>query len=363
MILNYLTLLVALAISSVAGYYSIVGLTAIFAGAFWPIVVMGGVLELGKLTTTVWLRKNWAITSLWLRTYLGLSVFVLMLITSMGIFGYLSKAHLDQNIPTGDVAAQVSLLDEKIKTERDNVDAAKRALTQMDAQVDQMLGRTDSDKGAERAVQIRRNQAKERAALQKDISDAQAKIAKLNEERAPIASQLRKVEAEVGPIKYIAALIYGDTADQNTLEAAVRWVIILLVVVFDPLAISLVVAVNHGIEHERKRKQEEAEAEKAKEDEDSEPQKKSAEFTKPEVTLAQTPEQISLFPNQSNLDSTLSSQKSSTVTELLKSKSLVQNALLKLKKKSLEKYQGLSASSKLQVQNALLKLKSLVQKK
>ena len=358
-----MTLLVALAISTVAGYYSIVGLTAIFAGAFWPVVVMGGVLELGKLMTTVWLRKNWAITSYWLRAYLGISVVVLMLITSMGIFGYLSKAHLDQSVPTGDVAAQVALLDEKIKTERDNVDAAKRALTQMDAQVDQMLGRTDSDKGAERAVQIRRNQAKERAALQKEIGDAQTKIAKLNEERAPIASQLRKVEAEVGPIKYIAALIYGDNPDDNLLERAVRWMIILLVAVFDPLAISLVVAVNHGIEHERKRKREEAEAEKAKEDEDSEPQKKSAEFTKPEVTLARKPEQMTLFPNQNNLDSTLYTQKSSTETELLKSKSPVQNALLKLKKKSLEKYQDLSASSKLQAQNALLKLKSLVQKK
>ncbi len=358
-----MTLLVALAISTVAGYYSIVGLTAIFAGAFWPVVVMGGVLELGKLMTTVWLRKNWAITSYWLRAYLGISVVVLMLITSMGIFGYLSKAHLDQSVPTGDVAAQVALLDEKIKTERDNVDAAKRALTQMDAQVDQMLGRTDSDKGAERAVQIRRNQAKERAALQKEIGEAQTKIAKLNEERAPIASQLRKVEAEVGPIKYIAALIYGDNPDDNLLERAVRWMIILLVAVFDPLAISLVVAVNHGIEHERKRKREEAEAEKAKEDEDSEPQKKSTEFTKPEVTLAQKPEQMTLFPTQSNLDSTLSTQKSFIATELLKSKSLVQNALLKLKKKSSEKFQDLSALSKSQAQNVWSQLKSLVQKK
>lgn len=362
MILNYLTLLVALAISTVAGYYSIVGLTAIFAGAFWPIVIMGGVLELGKLITTVWLRKNWKITSLWLRTYLTLSVVVLMLITSMGIFGYLSKAHLDQNVPTGDVAAQVALLDEKIKTERDNVDASKRALTQMDAQVDQMLGRTDNDKGAERAVQIRRGQAKERAALQKEIADAQAKIAKLNEERAPVASQLRKVEAEVGPIKYIAALIYGDNPDSNLLERAVRWVIILLVAVFDPLAVSLVVAVNHGIEYERKRKQEEAEAAEADvEPEDTEPQKKSTEFTKPEVTLAQTPEQMTLFTNQSNLTSTSQSPQSSTETE--SSKSLVQNVSLKLKKKLSEKYLDLSASSKLQVQNALLKLKSLVQKK
>lgn len=360
MILNYMTLLVALAISTVAGYYSIVGLTAIFAGAFWPVVIMGGVLELGKLMTTVWLRKNWAITSYWLRAYLGVSVVVLMLITSMGIFGYLSKAHLDQNVPTGDVAAQVALLDEKIKTERDNVDAAKRALTQMDAQVDQMLGRTDDDKGANRAVQIRRNQAKERAALQQEIGDAQTKIAKLNEERAPVASQLRKVEAEVGPIKYIAALIYGDNPDDNLLERAVRWMIILLVAVFDPLAISLVVAVNHGIEHERKRKKAEADAEN---NEDSEPQKKSADLTKTEVTLAQTPKQMTLFPEQNSLISTLSNHKWSTLTDWLKSPVL--NALLKLKKKSSEKLQDLNALSKLkfQAQSVLSQLKSLVQKK
>jgi hypothetical protein len=359
MILNYLTLLVALAISTVAGYYSIVGLTAIFAGAFWPVVIMGGVLELGKLMTTVWLRKNWKITSLWLRTYLTLSVVVLMLITSMGIFGYLSKAHLDQNVPTGDVAAQVALLDEKIKTERDNVDAAKRALTQMDAQVDQMLGRTDSDKGAERAVQIRRNQSKERAALQREIGDAQTKIAKLNEERAPVASQLRKVEAEVGPIKYIAALIYGDNPDDNLLERAVRWMIILLVAVFDPLAISLVVAVNHSLEYERRRKQEESEST----DEDSEPQKKSTDLTKPEVTLAQTPEQMTLFPNQSNLNLTSVNQRLSTLTEWLKSP--VQNVLLKWKEKSSEKSQDPSAllKFKYQAQSALLKLRLLVLKR
>jgi hypothetical protein len=168
------------------------------------------------------------------------------LITSMGIFGFLSKAHIDQGIGTGDIGAQVSLLDEKIKTERDNIDTSKKALQQMDAQVDQMLSRTDTDKGAEKAVQIRRNQAKERAALQSDIAKSQAAIKAFNEERIPIASQLRKTEAEVGPIKYIAALIYGDNPDQNILEKAVRWVIILLVIVFDPLALMLVLAANQS---------------------------------------------------------------------------------------------------------------------
>jgi hypothetical protein len=169
----------------------------------------------------------------------------------MGIFGFLSKAHMDSGLVSGDVQAKLSLYDEKIKTQRDNVELARKALTQMDNQVDQRLSRGDSESSAERAVQIRRQQAGERSKLQKDISDAQKEIAKLNEERAPIAAENRKVEAEVGPIKYIAALIYGDTTDNNTLESAVRWVTILLVIVFDPLAIALVLAANASKEWDK----------------------------------------------------------------------------------------------------------------
>jgi len=240
------TLLVALTVSTIAAWYSIIGLTTIFAGAVVPVIIMGSVLELAKITTTVWLRKYWHRAGLLLKLYLVPAVMAIALITSMGIFGFLSKAHIDQGIGTGDIGAQVSLLDEKIKTERDNIDTSKKALQQMDAQVDQMLSRTDTDKGAEKAVQIRRNQAKERAALQSDIAKSQAAIKSFNEERIPIASQLRKTEAEVGPIKYIAALIYGDNPDQNILEKAVRWVIILLVIVFDPLALMLVLAANQS---------------------------------------------------------------------------------------------------------------------
>jgi hypothetical protein len=179
-----------------------------------------------------------------LKLYLVPAVIALALLTSMGIFGFLSKAHMEHGISTGDSQAKLSLYDEKIKTQRDNIELARKALTQMDNQVDQRLSRGDSENSAERAVQIRRQQAGERTKLQKEIGDAQKEIAKLNEERAPIAAENRKVEAEVGPIKYIAALIYGDNADNNTLEAAVRWVIILLVIVFDPLAIALVLAAN-----------------------------------------------------------------------------------------------------------------------
>ncbi len=246
-----LTLLVALSLSSVAAWYSIIGLTAIFAGAVIPVIIMGSILEVGKITTTVWLRKYWHRASWVLKLYLVPAVIALALLTSMGIFGFLSKAHMDSGITSGDVTAKVALLDEKIKTQRDNIDVARKALSQMDAQVDARLDRGGTEQGAERAVQIRRQQAGERAKLQKEIGDAQKVIQTLNEERAPIASELRKVEAEVGPIKYIAALIYGDDADNNMLESAVRWMIILLVIVFDPLAIALVLAANASKEWDK----------------------------------------------------------------------------------------------------------------
>ena len=252
----WLTLLSGLAISAVAVYYSVAGLISIFAAAAIPIAVMGIVLELSKLVATVWLKQNWVIAPRLIRAYLLIAVAILMFITSMGIFGYLSKAHLDQAVPTGEVAAQVALIDEKIKTERDNIDVAKRALQQMDAQVDQMLGRSDTERGAERAVQIRKNQAKERASLQSDIAKSQKAIATLNQERAPIASELRKVEAEVGPIKYIAALLYGDNPDTNVLERAVRWVIILIVVIFDPLAVVLLLASQYSFQYFRRIREE-----------------------------------------------------------------------------------------------------------
>jgi len=242
MIFTILLAISGLTLSAVAIYYSVIGLTAIFAAAFWPIVVMGTTLEVSKLVAASWLKANWERIPFLMKTYMMVAVVVLMLITSMGIFGFLSKAHLDQGVPTGDIAAKVELLDEKIKTQRDNIDASRKALAQLDAQVNERLTRSTDDRGAERAVQIRRQQAQERTRLQNDIAKAQTEISKLNEERAPVASELRKVEAEVGPIKYIAAMIYGDNPDANLLEKAVTWVIMVIVFVFDPLAVLLLLA-------------------------------------------------------------------------------------------------------------------------
>jgi hypothetical protein len=274
--LSTLALITALTLSGIAAWYSVVGLTAIFAAAVIPIIIMGGSLEVAKVVTTIWLHRYWDKCKWAMKTYLTGAVIVLAVVTSMGIFGFLSKAHMDQGIPTGDVAAQISLLDEKIniqkeliKSERENIESARRALSQLDAQVSARLDRGTSEASAERSVQIRAAQRRDRQAYTKEIDEAQARIEKSNAtiqqlsiEKAPLASQYRKIEAEVGPIKYIAALIYGDNPDNATLERAVRWVIILLIFVFDPLALMLVIAAISSYKWEFDEKKEEPKYEK-----------------------------------------------------------------------------------------------------
>ena len=242
MILAWLLLLTGLTISAVAIYYSVVGLAAIFSAAVIPIVVMGSALEVAKLVCASWLKANWERAPRFLKLYMTIAVVVLMLITSMGIFGFLSKAHNDQNLVSGDVQSKIAIYDEKIKTAKDNIDANRKALKQMDEAVDQVMGRSNDEKGADKAVAIRRGQAKERSRLQAEITSEQKLISQLNDEAAPIRAEVRKVEAEVGPLKYIAKFIYDDKVDENMLEKAVTWIIILIVVVFDPLAVIMLLA-------------------------------------------------------------------------------------------------------------------------
>lgn len=248
----YLTLLSGLSLSAVAVYYSVVGLTAIFAAAVVPIIIMGTTLEISKLVATIWLKQNWKTAPLLIKTYLFTAIVVLMIITSMGIFGFLSKAHSDQNLVSGDVLAKIAVYDEKIKTSKDNIDVNRKQLKQMDEAVDQVMGRSADEKGADKAVALRRGQAKDRARLLQDIEAEQKTISSLNEERAPIAAEVRKVEAEVGPIKYIAAFFYGNT-DTSVLEKSVTWVIITLIVVFDPLAVILLLASQISFQEFRER--------------------------------------------------------------------------------------------------------------
>ena len=251
----YLLLFNAIALSVIAEYYAIMGLIAIFSGSPIAIAVMGGILGLSKIVVTSWLYRNWKRTTFLLKSYFSSAIFILMLLTSMGIFGYLSKAHLDQGVVSGDVAAAVSLIDEKINIQKENINAARKTLSQLDSQVDAALSRTTDAAGADKSSAIRRSQARERTSLINDISNAQKEIAKLNQERAPIAVELRKAEAEVGPIKYIAAFIYEDSADQNSLEKAVRWLILLIVAVFDPLAVLMFVAYNQTVSQSKQKEE------------------------------------------------------------------------------------------------------------
>jgi hypothetical protein len=242
MLMAYLTLITGLLISTVAIFYSVAGLISIFSAAPIAIIIMGTVLEVSKLVATVWIKQNWETAPRFLKTYLLGAVVVLMFITSMGIFGFLSKAHSDQTLVSGDVQSKIAVYDEKIKTAKDNIDANRKALQQMDTAVDQVMSRSTSEGGADKAVALRRSQARERGRLQAEIAAEQKIISQQQELRAPIAAEVRKVEAEVGPIKYIASFIYGENPDANLLEKAVTWVIILIVIVFDPLAVMLLLA-------------------------------------------------------------------------------------------------------------------------
>ena len=238
---------VALALSAVAAWYAIAGLVAIFAASAIPIMIMGGLLEASKLVVASWLYRSWNEIPKLFKAYFLTALVVLMLLTSMGIFGFLSKAHLDQAVPTGDSVAKLEIIDDKIKTQKENINVARRTISQLDRQVEETLNRTATDTtnaGVNRSVTIRRQQASERAKLAKEIESAQTEISKLTQERIPLAQEVRKIEAEVGPVKYIAALIYGDNPDQNLLESAVRIVTLMIVFVFDPLAVLLLVAAN-----------------------------------------------------------------------------------------------------------------------
>jgi hypothetical protein len=218
------------------------GLMAIFSAAAGPIMIMGVTLEIGKLVIASWVKAQWERAPLLMKWYAVGAVTILMLITSLGIFGFLSKAHSDQTLVSGDVQAKIAIYDEKIKTARENIEADRKQLRQMDEAVDQIMARSDSEKGAEKATTIRRSQQRDRGSLAKDIEANQVLIGRLNEESAPVRAENRKVEAEVGPIKYIAAFVYGSNPDASILERAVTWVIILIVIVFDPLAVVMLLA-------------------------------------------------------------------------------------------------------------------------
>lgn len=240
-LIAYLTLLSGLSISAVAVYYSVAGLASMFAAATIPVIIMGVVLELSKLVAASWLKVNWKIASTLIKTYLITAVLVLMAITSLGIFGFLSRAHLDQVAPAAEVTAQLDVVNGRIAVENQNLEFAQRTIQQLDSSVNETLSRSSTEAGALKSAQLRRSQTAERERLRREIQSTQQRIQELVAERERIASTLRLVEAEVGPIKYLATFIYGN-AEPQLLEKAVTWVILLLIMVFDPLAVVLLLA-------------------------------------------------------------------------------------------------------------------------
>ena len=241
----YLTLITALSIAGVAAWYSIVGLMAIFAGAVIPIAIMGAVLETGKLVTAAWLHQNWKKMSWWMKSYLTSAVFVLMVITSLGIFGFLSKAHLEHSISTGGTnELQIENLERRIATQERSITDAENVISQLDQAV-QVLMDYDRIRGDEGAISVRNSQKEERETLNQTINDAYSEIEKLSGQLTYAKNKQLAIEVEVGPLKYIAELLYGDSAE-DYFDEAVRAVIILLIVTFDPLAVVLLLAATQG---------------------------------------------------------------------------------------------------------------------
>ena len=239
MFFGLVTLIVALSISAVAAYYSIVGLMAIFSAAAFSIAVMGVVLEIGKLVTASWLYQNWKTVPKVLKYYLTSAVVILMFITSMGIFGYLSKSHIDAGTNTSQVTVKLDRVNSRIASEQKVIDRAERQLENLDKALERYVELGAVSKGLDR----RESQEEERLKLTNMVNKSQEKIDEYLDEKSEYQLEIKNFEVEVGPLKYISALLYGDDA-LTFLENAVRWVILILVFVFDPLAVLLVVAAN-----------------------------------------------------------------------------------------------------------------------
>lgn len=245
-------ILTALVIAGVSGWFSVVGLMAIFSGSALSVAILGGSLEVGKLVAATLLKLKWNVLSKSLRHTLSAMVITLMLITSMGTFGYLSKAHVTQNEAITPVTLQVERLDQQIQREQKIIDDTNKVIAQLDASVQTLIDNSRI-RGADGAVAVRKSQTAERADLNATIAAAQANIDKILDQKMPLDQQVKSFETEVGPVKYIAEVIYGD-ADKDLLEKSVRFVTIILVLVFDPLAVLLLLAGNHVLVAERVKK-------------------------------------------------------------------------------------------------------------
>ena len=250
MLFGLLTLLVALAISAVAAYYSIVVLMAIFAGATTAIAIMGIVLEIGKLICASWTFQNWKTSPLSLRTYFISAIVVLMLITSLGIFGFLSRAHITQSSPTALISERIERIDLKVDQRKTQINRYQGRLDTLDQALQRYIELGAISKGLSKIGAM----DNETNLLKTKIEGLENEIDDLSDEKYGLKTELNLAEVEVGPIRYVASMLYDDVSESQ-LEEAVRWIIILLIFVFDPLAVVLVIAANISLrDYRRERK-------------------------------------------------------------------------------------------------------------
>ena len=245
--IHHLVLMMGLMLTCVGGYFSIVGLATIFAGAFWSVVTMATALELSKVVAASWIYRSWSIAPVLIRVYMIQSIIVLVFITSLGIFGYLSKAHVEQTINQGgNNEIRIEALQRRIDRQSSIINDSQLVLGQLDDAVS-ILQEYDRIRGPEGAIAVRQSQAEERMALNETISQAYDAIEQINQDLLPLKQKQISLEAEIGPLKYIAELIYGKDSAAEYFDVAVRWIIILLVCVFDPLAIVMIISGNVGL--------------------------------------------------------------------------------------------------------------------
>ena len=169
----------------------------------------------------------------------------------MGIFGFLSKAHLEHSISIGgNNEIQIDALERQIARQQDIINDAETVLSQLDAAVQTLID-AQRIRGSSGSIAVREAQKQERESLNNTIADAYGRIEQITQDLLPLQKQQLSIEVEVGPLKYIAELIYGDDANDH-FDSAVRWVIILIVLVFDPLAVILLIAANMSFAAKRK---------------------------------------------------------------------------------------------------------------
>lgn len=245
MAISILALAMGIILTCVGGYFSIVGLATIFSGAYWSVVIMAGVLEASKVVAASWIYRCWSIAPIMIRVYMSSAVIVLVMITSLGIFGYLSKAHIDQNLEGGNNEIVIREIERKISLEQSKITSSEKILLSLDREIE-TLQKYDRIRGPDGAIAVRAQQNEDRNSLNQTIDTANQAITILREQLIPLKTKQLNLEAEVGPLKYVAEMIY-ERSTRDVLDNSVRWLTIILVSVFDPLAIVLILAGNIGL--------------------------------------------------------------------------------------------------------------------